>query len=244
MQEVENWGDSRWAFTKSRSRWHFDTKRPPQSGVDSYTHVCRFDADFTDAIRECMPRTKDSSWGTRNNFNKEIAEQGLYSATAEEQDLIRAGADPHAKVFSRTAAEDIEIFQKISNWLGMDRSMIKFHNQTTGQMLHTHIDNFAARPERENSFKVTDMDKNPDIMRRFTVMLADWELGQIFQIGNANFTGWRAGDCITWEWQDMPHSTANMGWWDRPMLQITGYVTDRTKEIVAGCGKNMIVSIN
>jgi hypothetical protein len=111
-------------------------------------------------------------------------------------------------------------------------------------MLHTHIDNFAARPERENSFKVTEMDKNPDIMRRFAVMLADWELGQIFQIGNANFSGWRAGDCITWEWQDMPHSTANMGWWDRPMLQVTGYVTDRTREIVAGGGKNMIVSIN
>jgi hypothetical protein len=42
----------------------------------------------------------------------------------------------------------------------------------------------------------------------------------------------------------MPHGTANMGWWNRPMLQITGYVTDRTRKIVAGGGKNMIVSIN
>ena len=24
-----------------------------------------------------------------------------------------------------------------------------------------------------------------------------------------------------------------MGWWDRPMLQITGRVTDRTREILA-----------
>jgi len=243
MTEYENWGDSRWEFTKSRSRWHFDTKRLPEPGIDSYTHVCRFDADFTDAIRECMPRTKASSWGTRNNFNKDIADKGLYSATAEEQDLIRAGANPDQEVFNRTAAEDIEIFQKVSNWLGMDESMIKFHNQTTGQMLHTHIDNFAARPERENSFKVTEMDKNPDIMRRFAIMLADWEMGQVFQLGNANFTQWRAGDCITWEWQDMPHATANMGWWDRPMLQITGYVTDRTREVLGGASKNLIVKL-
>jgi hypothetical protein len=227
--KTEDWQGSRWEFTKNRSRWHFDTTRAPEPGTDSYTHVCRFRADFSNAIAQCMPRAKVSSWGTRNNFNKDIADQGLYSASAEEQDLIRAGADPSAAVFNRTAAEDIDLFQKISECLGMDDSMIKFHNQTTGQMLHTHIDNFAARPERENSFKVTAMDENPQIMRRFAVMLSDWQLGQIFQLGNANFTGWRAGDCITWEWQDMPHSTANMGWWDRPMLQITGYVTDKTE---------------
>ena len=115
----------------------------------------------------------------------------------------------------------------------MDRSMIKFHNQTTGQMLHTHIDNFAARPERENSFKVTEMDLHPETMRRFAIMLADWELGQIFQIGNANFTQWRAGDCITWEWFDMPHSTANAGYDPRVTLQLTGVKTDRTYDFLA-----------
>jgi hypothetical protein len=243
MAEYQDWGNSRWEFTKQQSKWHFDTTRVPQPGVDSYTHVCRFDADFTAAIAECMPRTKASSWSTRNNFNKEIAEQGLYTASAEEQDLIRAGADPKQEVFNRTAAEDIDVFRRISDWLGMEESMIKFHNQTTGQMLHLHMDNFAARPERENSFKVTEMDKDPSIMRRFAIMLAPWELGQIFQLGNANFTQWKAGDCITWEWQDMPHSTANMGWWDRPMLQITGYVTDRTREVLGGADKNIVVKL-
>lgn len=235
----EDWGDSRWEFTKSRSRWHFDTKRKPRLGIDSYLPVCNFRADFSDAIGQCMPRAKISTWSTRNNFNKDIAEQGLYSASAEEQDLIRAGADPQAEVFHRTAAEDIAIFQKISHCLGMDDSMIKFHNQTTGQMLHTHIDNFAARPERENSFKVTEMDRAPDTMRRFAIMLADWQLGQIFQIGNANWSQWRAGDCITWEWQDMPHSTANMGWWDRPMLQITGKVTSKTSWLLERAEANL-----
>ena len=247
MTEYQDWGDSRWEFTKKQSSWHFDPSKPPVPGTDSYTYVCRFNSDFTDAISKCMPRAKASSWSSRNNFNEKIAEEGLYSASVEEKDLIKAGADPKQEVFHRTAAEDIEIFQKIAEYLGIDEPMIKFHNQTTGQMLHTHMDNFAARPERENSFKEIDIDKNPNIMRRFAVMLADWELGQIFQIGNANFTQWKAGDCITWEWKEMPHSTANMGWWDRPMLQITGYITERTKEVLDEVynvtGKNLVVKI-
>lgn len=238
MNEYEKWGDSRWEFTKGNSSWHFDTTLPPVSGIDSYTHICRFDVDFTDAIAQCMPLTKASTWGSRNpNIER------IYSAEPEENDLIRVGADPKATVFERATADEVELFQQINTWLGLEDSTIKFHNQTTGQMLHTHMDNFAGRPERENSYKVVDFDKNPDMIRRFAIMLADWELGQIFQLGNANFTQWRRGDCITWEWKDIPHSTANMGWWDRPMLQITGYVTDRTRDVLGGAGKNLIVKL-
>lgn len=233
MQDYEDWGGSRWEFTKSQSKWHFDNKKPPELGADSFTPICVFDSDFTDAIAHCMPRIRPSSWSTRNDFNKEIAKQGLYSASAEEQDLIRAGADPKQEVFSRTAAEDVDLFQRISKYLGLEDPMIKFHNQTTGQMLHFHIDNFAARPERENSFKVTEMDKNPDIMRRFAIMLSDWEMGQAWMFGNAIYHQWRAGTCITWEWKDMPHATVNAGWKPRPLLQITGKQTLRTKELVA-----------
>lgn len=239
MNNYENWGGSRWEFTKSQSSWHFDSKRAATLGKDSYTPICIFDTDFTDAINECTPKAKASTWGTRNNFNKTIAEQGLYTASAEEQDLINAGADPHAEVFARTAAEDITVFRQISDYLGLEDPMIKFHNQTTGQMLHFHIDNFAARPERENSFKVTEMDRNPDIMRRFAIMLADWEMGQAWMFGNALYHQWVAGTCITWEWRDMPHATVNAGWKARPLLQITGFQTDRTREIVRNAELNV-----
>lgn len=239
MSEYQNWDDSRWEFTKSQSHWHFDKTRKPELGQDSYLPVCRFDADFSEAIATCLPRAKPSSWASRNNFNKDIAEQGLYTASAEEADLIRAGADPKQEVFARTAAEDVPIFQAIADHLGLEDAMIKFHNQTTGQMLHFHIDNFAARPERENSFKVTEIDRNPDLMRRFAIMLADWEMGQAWMFGNNMYWGWSAGDCITWDWRDMPHATVNAGWKPRPLLQITGYQTRRTKEIVAVAEANI-----
>lgn len=239
MEGYEDWKGSRWEFTKSRSKWHFDTAVPPKMGHDSYTPVCRFVADFSESIRECLPKTVASTWATRNNFNKSIAEQGLYSANAEERDLINAGADPNQEVFDRTAAEDVEQFRRISDALGLTDSMIKFHNQTTGQMLHFHIDNFAARPERENSFKSTDFDGDPSRMRRFAIMLADWELGQAWMFGNAIYHRWRAGDCITWEWQDMPHATVNAGWADRPLLQVTGRVTEKTQALLQRAGRAM-----
>lgn len=243
MNEYEDWQGSRWDFTRQKSQWHFDPTRRPEPGLDSYTHVCRFRADFSDAIESCMPRVKASSWATRNNYDHRIEQEGLYSATPEQQDLVRAGADPNMEIFSRAAAEDIEIFQRIADWLGMERSVIKFHNQRTGQMLVTHIDNFAARPERDNSYLVTEFDRTPNIMRRFAIMLAPWQLGQVFQLGNANFTQWQAGDCITWEWRDIPHATCNMGWWDRPMLQITGYVTDKTQQRLLTADNNKEIYI-
>jgi hypothetical protein len=242
-EEYQNWNDSRWDFMRTQSKWHFDTMRPPEPGRDSYTNVCRFLADWTDAIAECKPLTRSSTWGDRNNWNPKVAEEGLYSATAEEHDLIRAGADPKMQIYERAKADEVEIFQKVSDWLGMEKSMIKFHNQRTGQILVEHIDNFAAREERENSFKVIDIDKDPEIMRRFAIMLDDWKLGQVFQLGNANFHQWRKGDCITWEWKDIPHATCNMGWWDRPMLQITGYVTDRTREVLKNASIDLDVEI-
>lgn len=234
MTEYQDWNDSRWEFTKNQSRWHFDKRRKPEIGKDSYLPVCRFDADFTEAITQCLPRTKPSTWGSRNpNIDR------IYSANAEEQDLIRAGADPKAPVFERAAAEDIELFQKIRDHLGLEEATIKFHNQTTGQMLHLHVDNFAGRPERENSFKVTEMDLNPDIMRRFAVMLSDWEMGQAWMFGNNMYWGWEAGTCITWDWRDMPHATVNAGWHPRPLLQITGRQTQRTKDIIAVAESNI-----
>ena len=50
--KTEDWQGSRWEFTKNRSRWHFDTTKPPDQGIDSYTHVCRFNTDFSNALNQ------------------------------------------------------------------------------------------------------------------------------------------------------------------------------------------------
>lgn len=240
MTDYIDWKGSRWEGTKATSNWHFDTQRPPEPGKDSFTRVCRFNYDFTAAIKQCMSSVKPTGWADRN---KHKIPGELYTASAEEADLIRAGADPKMEIYDRKHITHIGVFNLIRDHLGLAKADVNFHNQRTGQMLVTHIDNFPGNPIRENSFKVTRFDETPEVYRRFAIMLADWQLGQVFQLGNAMWTQWRAGDCITWEWRDIPHATCNMGWWDRPMLQVTGNVTKTTLDLLAKASPDLIIDL-
>lgn len=241
-QKYENWNNSRWEFTKSKSNWHFD---PGKTNTQDYQEVCTFDGEWDFAVERCLDRVLPATWASRNQFDKspESKKKRMYSADAEELDLLRAGADPRMEIFERAKAEDFEVFQNIAEYFGMEHATIKFRNQRTGQMLNWHIDNFAGRPERGNSFKKIKADEDPALMRRFVIMLDDWRHGQVFQLGNCNWHQWKRGECITWEWRDIPHSTCNMGWDNRPMLQVTGRTTERTHEIVRNGSKDTIVKV-
>jgi len=66
--------------------------------------------------------------------------------------------------------------------------------------------------------------------------LDDQHLGQVWQQGNLSVR-WKKGDCIIWPWKDIPHGTCNYGHHPRPVLNITGYVTDKTKGFLANVTK-------
>jgi len=70
------------------------------------------------------------------------------------------------------------------------------------------------------------------------VFLNDWSMGQIWHQGTAVHTHWKAGDVISWHWQDFPHGTANMGWDTRYILQFTGRTTDKTWKFIEGTTKD------
>lgn len=242
-QKYQNWNGSRWEFTKSQSSWHFD---PMKEEYNDFRHVCTFKGDWDFAVEKCLDRVVDAQWSSRNQFEKlpDEKKQRMYSSDAEELDLLKVGADPYMKIFQRAKAEDIPIFKKIANYFCMEEATIKFHNQKTGQMLNWHIDNFAGRKERGNSFKEIKADKNPELMRRFVIMLDDWKHGQVFALGNTFWHQWKRGECITWEWHDIPHATCNMGWDNRAMLQVTGWTTERTHEIVKNGSKSKIIKVS
>lgn len=229
-RKYQNWNGSRWLYTREQSQWHFDTK----SDTQDFQPICQFIGDWDFSVQKAMKRVVDCTWANRNYFSKNPDEnkKPMYSASAEEMDLFRAGANPKQEIFQRAVADDIPIFQKIASHLKLEDPSVKFHNQRPGQTLNLHIDNFAGRKERGNSFKEIKVDRNPDAMRRFVVMLDDWKHGQVFMLGNQVWHRWNKGDCITWNWRDIPHCTSNMGWDNRPMLQITGWTTEETIEVV------------
>ena len=96
----------------------------------------------------------------------------------------------------------------------------KLHIQFTGEVLNMHID------------KLYDLDEDPSKVIRLMVMLQDWEPGQFIMYGNQQYDRWRAGDIHTFDWQNVPHATANASNKPRPMLVITGVKTENTTTLI------------
>ena len=228
--EFDNYNNSRWEFTKRRSEWHFD----PQQETQDFVRVCQFTGSWDWSTDQMFARCEETHWATRNShrLGPTDRKKEIYSGRAEQMDLLNAGANPFHPIFDHCVAEDQPAFNSMSQYLGLEDYDIHFKSQRTGHMFHLHIDNFAGRHERGNSFKVIKADKNPELMRRFLVMLSDWKLGQFMQFGTQNFTHWRRGDVVTWDWQDIPYSWCNAGWEPCPLIQLTGWVTDRTQAIM------------
>ena len=100
--------------------------------------------------------------------------------------------------------------------------MNRIHVQRPGQLWHRHIDKlYKWFPE------------DPDQVMRIFIQLTDWQPGQFWEYGNYHWTQWRAGSVTTFDWQNLPHSTANAGFEPRVTLQITGVKTGRTMDYLA-----------
>ena len=160
-----------------------------------------------------------------------------YTADAEEQDLIRAGADQKMEVFYAQKQKTLKYSKKLQHILAWKNIQLSSNQKLdkcyTGILITLQdVKNVVIQ------FTEIEADKNPELMRRFVIMLDDWKHGQVFALGNSNWHQWKRGECITWEWRDIPHATCNMGWENRPMLQVTGWTTQTTHDIVAKGEKN------
>lgn len=86
---------------------------------------------------------------------------------------------------------------------------------TPGHMLVWHYDTYATFVHRKNlTFE------NAEKIKRSAVMMNDWSVGQVIQIGKELFGHWRAGDVYTWEsfaW----HGTANFGPEEMIVMQVS-----------------------
>ena len=173
-------------------------------------------------------------WATRN---KSVG--GNYAIDQEVYDIVRSGGDPEGKIYGRANMfTDPKAIALAEGLLGLYDYELKLHSQVCGQLLHMHMDNFAARLDRQNSFDELDYDVDPKKVHRFVVFLNDWSMGQIWHQGTAVHTHWKAGDIISWHWQDFPHGTANMGWDTRYILQYTGRTTDKTWDFINNTNKD------
>ena len=152
-------------------------------------------------------------------MNKKIFAQLLVHS---ENDLKTAGADPKMTIYRGLADfTKCPTLQRMTDFFALTTTKSKLHIQFTGEVLNMHID------------KLYDLDADPNNVVRIMVMLQDWEPGQFIMYGNEQFDRWRTGDIHKFDWQNLPHSTANSSNKPRPMLVITGVMSDKTRDILS-----------
>jgi hypothetical protein len=204
---------------KEISEYHFDTDRmdPLWDTVVQLGHIA---GDFSTDVADILAQAKPANWETRG-FKGEGVEVPSDELVNEEYDLERVGIDPKI-VITDLAWKLSPRLQALSDRFALRDVMNRIHVQKPGQLWHLHIDKlYKWFPE------------DPSQVYRLFVQLTDWQPGQFWQYGNYNWAQWKAGNVTTFDWKNVPHSTANAGFHPRVTLQITGIRTDETDAFLA-----------
>jgi hypothetical protein len=210
---------SNWETLKAKSAYHFD---PTQLDTPPYVmeYLGQIKPVWAGDLDTILAGAKPATWATRG-YKGEGVEAPREDLAAEEYDLEAAG---YGKDFQITHLnwQLPESLKKVSKDFGLADCMERIHVQMPGEVWNLHIDKLNKwAPDK------------PDSVMRIFIQLTDWQPGQFWEYGNYHWNQWRAGYVTTFNWQDIPHSTANAGFQPRATLQLTGIRTDKTEQYLS-----------
>jgi hypothetical protein len=216
--------ESNWELQKAKSRYHFDTTRMDPEW-DRVVELGRFKGDWSNEVEKAIQTARPATWRNR----AKTGEPNIL-VDAEENDLVHAGADPKM-IVSHLEYKLEPIFQKMVDIIGLDNHESRVHVQFPGQVFTKHIDKLEK-------FNPDD----PSKVARIMVLLTDWDQGHFNQYGNFTYQGWKSGEVHTFDWMNVPHSSANSGLTPRVSLLTTGVITEKTKQFLKNT-KDTIIQI-
>jgi hypothetical protein len=208
---------SSWDATRLKSNYHFDPARQDHPH-EAFTYLGRItDGDWHQDIADIVGSAEPATWATRGYKG-----QGMLppreDLTAEEYDIERVGADPKM-IITHLNWKIPDSLKKITHQFGLEDCMERIHVQRPGEVWNLHIDKLQKWcPE------------DPSRVMRIMIQLTDWQPGQFWEYGNYHYRQWRAGDVTTFDWANIPHSTANAGHHPRVTFQLTGVITEHTQK--------------
>ena len=209
---------SNWEESKKHSRYHFDPQRRDQAH-EVIEHLGCVAPVWLDDIDEIVANSKPATWETRG-YKGEGVLPPREDLIAEEYDLTQAGMAVDT-VITHLNWQLPPSLQLLSEQFGLDDPMYRIHVQQPGEVWNLHIDKLQKWcPE------------DPSCVLRVFVQLTDWQPGQFWEYGNYHWNQWRAGDVSTFDWANLPHSTANAGYHARVTLQLTGVITKKTEDFL------------
>jgi hypothetical protein len=221
--------NSSWQWCVDHSRYHFDNARVDQAG-EWFQVLGRFVGDWTEEVAQAQG--KPITWATRKFYGND--DDTVSPMLAQEENDLRTTGAP-VDLALTDAVFDISPYPtltRMSEYFGIDDAKIRMHYQQPGQMFNLHIDKLQERcPD------------DPEQVIRMTIMLADWQPGQFYSYGNYTYSHWRAGDVHIFDWANVPHATANASRYMRPVLQVTGLKTEKTRGLLNAAGESVIYPV-
>ena len=210
---------SSWDVTRAQSTYHFNPRKvdDPRDVLSYLGHLPVTWAEDLDTIIE---NSRPATWETRG-YKAQDVDIPRPDLAAEEYDLERVGADPKM-IITNLNWEIPASLQAIADAFALEDCMARIHVQWPGQVWNLHIDKLGKWAPSD-----------PDSVSRFFIQLTDWQPGQFWEYGNYHWNQWSAGDVSTFDWRNMPHSTANAGHHPRVTLQLTGVRSAKTNDFLA-----------
>jgi hypothetical protein len=209
---------SSWDSTKQTSAYHFDPTAQ-DSRWDTVVGLGRFAPVWQSELEQIVANSEPATWATRGYKGKNVSPPPE-DHVAETYDLERVGVDPD-KPITHLNWDIPPVLQRVSDLFALEDTMNRIHVQRPGEVWNLHIDKLQKWcPE------------DPNQVMRIMIQLTDWQPGQFWEYGNYHYNQWRAGDVTTFDWQNVPHSTANAGHHPRVTFQITGVATTQTQKFL------------
>ena len=205
--------NSSWDETKNRSKYHFDPMHfdPEQDRVIRLGFI---EPTWSEDVDRIVAESKSATWRTRGEVGKSRPETEL---AAEDNDLEREGYGKDY-VITNLNWNITPALQAVADRFGMDNPMVRIHVQMPGQVWNYHLDKLEKW-----------LPNDPNRVLRAQIQLTDWLPGQFWNYGNYTHSQWRAGEVTTFDWQNIPHATANASHGPRVTLQVTGVKTAATE---------------
>jgi hypothetical protein len=207
---------SNWEITRQRSKYHFNTNSW-DSKWDSVEQVGKLQNNWAGVLEQTVAVAVPVTWRTRGKNNDSLKRQEI-EYDQEEYDLENQGYGKNYIISDLTYDLD-PIFKNIVDKFNLEKCMARIHIQRPGQIWNLHLDKLEKW-----------MPDDPTQVVRYFIQLTDWQQGHFWSFGNYTWWGWKAGDVVTFDWLNVPHSTANAGHTARATLQITGVKTKKTEE--------------
>jgi hypothetical protein len=212
---------SNWEQAQERVNYHFDNFKVDDESY-AFQRLGRIvpTEEWINAVDSIVEQSKPATWETRG-YKGEGVVPPRDDLLAEELDLERGG---YGKDYTITHMNwNIpECFNHIVEGFALEDCMARLHVQKPGEVWNLHVDKLNKwAPD------------NPESILRVFIQLTNWAPGQFWEFGNYHWNQWRAGEVITFDWANMPHSTANAGYYPRVTLQLTGVRTEQTEKYIA-----------